>query len=180
MADEENTPEGEQEAPDEPFSTEIVPPAGASDKEEEEKKDEGEGAFSTEVMPKAGENKPDDQDAWVTAPMKQAPASKPSVQAAEVEGVSPPPATPEHPKAVPAETSSAQKTTPSDSFEVPPSVSAASAESGGPKSIDFMANLGVDNPQTQRIILFGGGGVILLCCLCSCVALGLALISGGL
>jgi hypothetical protein len=42
-----------------------------------------------------------------------------------------------------------------------------------------LANMGIKDEQTQKIVLFGGGGLLLFCCLCSCVVIAVTLFGGG-
>lgn len=55
----------------------------------------------------------------------------------------------------------------SSSYSTPPPVIDSAPSSGG---MAWMEGIGIKDPGTQKIVLFGGGGALLLCCLCSCIA----------
>ena len=107
---------------------------------------------------------------WVTMPM---PAAKKGAEAptSAAEGtekkVSPPkpPATASAPPSAPA---TAQAPAPAPAPASTPAMSGAPASGGGVGS--FLSNFGINDPNTQKLVLFGGGGAILLCCACGCLA----------
>jgi hypothetical protein len=109
---------------------------------------------------------------WVTMPM---PAAKKGAEAptSAAEGtekkVSPPkpPATASAPPSAPA---TAQAPAPASV----PAMSGTPASGGGIGS--FLSNFGINDPNTQKVVLFGGGGFILLCCLCTCVGVSFSML----
>jgi hypothetical protein len=126
-----------------------------------------------ETEPKP-EKKPGD---WVTVEMpkvqKPAPASPPPA--------SQPPASPPPMKVPDAERTvlegsgtpssmggSKAQPTPgaSEGYSMNPPVIESAPASGG---MAWMEGIGIKDPGTQKIVLFGGGGALLLCCLCSCI-----------
>jgi len=55
-----------------------------------------------------------------------------------------------------------------------PSAPMVQPASGGSSSVplgSMLANMGVKDEKTQKIIVYAGGGLIALCCLCSCAGI---------
>ena len=108
---------------------------------------------------------------WVTMPM---PAAKKGAEAptSAAEGtekkVSPPkpPATASAPPNAPA-TASTPPSAPATAQAPAPAMSGTPASGGGVGS--FLSNFGINDPNTQKLVLFGGGGFLLLCCACTCI-----------
>ena len=107
---------------------------------------------------------------WVTMPMQAAKkgVEAPTSAAESIEKKAPPTAS--VPPKAPATASappSAPATTQAPAPASAPAMSGTPASGGGVGS--FLSNFGINDPNTQKLVLFGGGGFILLCCACTCI-----------
>ena len=98
---------------------------------------------------------------WITMPMQAAKKDSPVAAPSEPAPKAAPPAS-----APPAAPPTAQAPVPATT----PATSASMPSSGGGVG-SFLSNFGINDPNTQKIVLFGGGGLILLCCACGCIAI---------
>jgi hypothetical protein len=136
----------------------------------------------TSKMDEPPAKKAKQQGDWATMPMSaaQKSAEAPTSAAEGTERkVSPPkpPATASAPPKASATAStppSAPATAQAPAPVSTPAMSGAPASGGGVGS--FLSNFGINDPNTQKIVLFGGGGFILLCCLCTCVEVGFSML----
>lgn len=114
----------------------------------------------------AGEALPPADDGWSEAPA--APIQTP-----------PPPAIPAAPPAMEEAPPAAPATPgPATPAAVPTPVPSAAANVLGALG-DALAGVGIKDPQTQQLVLFGVGGLVLLCGVCVCTVVVLSLIVAG-
>jgi hypothetical protein len=155
--------------------------SGAGDPGETMNMGSGESAGASMEPPQ--EKKPGD---WVTVEMPKAPrpASSPPPAASTPTPSAPPQSdsertmlegsggTPKSP--APAYTPSASQSGPTGSSSFggssqPGMVGTPPMQDSGSQGMGWMANLGIKDPRTQKIVLGVVGGAIFLCCACACL-----------
>jgi hypothetical protein len=165
----------------------------ADDKEMGTPGDETEGAAETMNMADSADEKPakakKEKKAgdWITVETPK--ISKADVAAAKQEAAPAPKATPAS-KPAPSPMEATMMDAPSSGATAAPASTGAASPSapmvvqpasGGGSSVPLggmLANMGVKDEKTQKIIVYAGGGLIALCCLCSCVGVALNFLPG--
>jgi hypothetical protein len=142
--------------------------------------DETEGAAETMNMSDSADEKPAKAKKekkpgdWITVETPK--ISKADAVAAKKEAAAAPKSAAPAPSPMEATMMDAPSTgataTPASTSAASPSAPMVESASGG-SSVPLggmLANMGVKDEKTQKIIVYAGGGVIALCCLCSCAA----------
>ncbi len=112
----------------------------------------------------AGESKPEKKPGdWVTVKTPKVSRAKEPEKAAAASTA--PPAKAEKP---------APANVPAGPVAPAPPQAAAPKSTTAPSNVPLgsqLASMGVTDPSTQKIIVYGGGALLVLCCLCSCIAI---------